>query len=361
MILLNDFKRQYSGIKQEIDAAVSRVLDSGWYILGKELDLFEKEFASWLDVPYCAGVASGTEAIALSLMALGIGKGDEVITSCFTAFPTITGIMQAGATPVPADVNPEDGLINPAQIEKKITKKTKAIIPVHLYGQSCNMTQIMKLASDHGLFVVEDCAQSVGATYEGKKTGTIGICSAFSFYPTKNLGAIGDAGAVVTTDKTIYEKIVSLRNYGQTRRYYHDFEGINSRMDELQAAILREKLRFLDQWNNRRREIAGKYRKSLKGFEIIKENEYGDPCYHLFVIKSNSRDALIAYLQQKGINALIHYPVPVSRQKAFPYHKEEVFAVTEDLASRVLSIPIFPEITDEETEYIISALNEYKG
>jgi len=360
MILLNDFKRQYTGIKQDIDAAVSRVLESGWYILGKELDLFEKEFASWLGVPYCAGVASGTEAIALSLMALGIGKGDEVITSCFTAFPTITGIMQAGATPVPADVNPDDGLIDPAQIEKKITKKTKAIIPVHLYGQSCNMTRIMKLASDHGLFVVEDCAQSVGATYEGKKTGAIGICSAFSFYPTKNLGAIGDAGAVVTTDKTIYEKIVSLRNYGQTKRYYHDFEGINSRMDELQAAILREKLRFLDQWNNRRREIAGKYRKSLKGFEIIKENAYGNPCYHLFVIKSNSRDALISYLQQKGINALIHYPVPVSRQKAFPHHNEEVFAVTEDLASRVLSIPIFPEITDEETEYIISVLNEYK-
>jgi dTDP-4-amino-4,6-dideoxygalactose transaminase len=360
MILLNDFKRQYAATKKEIDSAISRVLESGWYVLGEEVAFFEKEFAEYLNVPYCAGVASGTEAIALSLMALGIGNGDEVITSCFTAFPTVTGIMQAGATPVLADVNPEDGLISIKSIEKKITKKTRAIIPVHLYGQSCDMTPLMELASSHGLHVVEDCAQSVGATYNGKKTGSFGICSAFSFYPTKNLGAVGDAGAVTTSDRNVYDKLISLRNYGQTVRYYHDYEGINSRLDEIQAAILRAKLKFLDEWNRRRREIAGFYTDKLKGYELIRQNSYGESCFHLFVIKCRERDSLASWLKSRGISALIHYPVPVNRQKAFPSQKDEKFTATEELASTVLSIPIYPEISDEEVELVISALNEYK-
>jgi len=360
MILLNDFKRQYAGIKEQIDTSVSRVLESGWYILGKELESFEKEFAEYIGVPYCVGVASGTEAIALSLMALGIGEGDEVITTCFTAFPSITGIMQAGATPVLVDVNPSDGLIDVSKIEQKITRKTKAIMPVHLYGQSCNLTQIMSIAESHGLFLVEDCAQSAGATFSSKKTGSFGVCSAFSFYPTKNLGAIGDAGAVTTSDKNVYEKLLSLRNYGQTVRYYHDYDGINSRMDEIQAAILRAKLRFLDEWNIRRREIASIYARSLTEYDIIQENSYGQSCYHLFVIRCNQREALMSHLQKCGINALIHYPVPVNRQKAFPHQKDESFPGTELLASTVLSIPIYPELYDEEVQTIISALHEFK-
>jgi len=360
MILLNDFKRQYAGIKEQIDTSVSRVLESGWYVLGKELESFEKEFAEYIGVRYCVGVASGTEAIALSLMALGIGEGDEVITTCFTAFPSVTGIMQAGATPVLVDVNTSDGLIDISKIEQKITRKTKAIMPVHLYGQSCNLTPVMNLAESHGLFLVEDCAQSVGATFNGKKTGTFGVCAAFSFYPTKNLGAIGDAGAVTTSDKNIYEKLLSLRNYGQSVRYYHDYEGINSRMDEIQAAILRAKLRLLDEWNARRRQIASVYAKSLTEYDIIHENSYGQSCYHLFVIRCNEREALMSHLQKRGINALIHYPVPVNRQKAFPHQKDESFPGTELLAATVLSIPIYPELYDEEVQTIISALHEFK-
>ena len=360
MILLNDFKKQYALIKDQMDSAISRVLESGWYILGNELKAFETEFADFIGVSYCVGVASGTEAIALSLMALGIGKGDEVIVPCFTAFPTITGILQAGAIPVLADVSPDDGLINAGNIRKKISKRSRAVVPVHLYGQSCDMDPLLNLADSFGLKVVEDCAQSAGATYRGRQTGSFGICSAFSFYPTKNLGALGDAGAVVTKDKTIYEKLLSLRNYGQSVRYYHDHAGINSRMDEIQAAVLRTKLNYLAAWNDRRRQIAEIYRETLEEAQVIRKNQYGNPCYHLFVIKSPERDALISFLQSRGIQALIHYPVPVNRQKAFPEQKNEIFSGSEYLASVVASIPVYPELTDEEAENIISTLHAFR-
>ena len=360
MILLNDFKKQYALIREEIDSAITRVAGSGWYILGKELESFEKEFADYLGVRYCVGVASGTEGIALSLMALEIGPGDEVITPCFTAFPTITGIMQAGAKPVLVDVNPADGLIDIHSIRKKISGKTRAIIPVHLYGQSCDMDPLINLAEPLGIRVIEDCAQSAGATYRDRKTGTFGICSAFSFYPTKNLGAMGDAGAVITPQKDIYEKLLRLRNYGQSVRYYHDRTGINSRMDEIQAAVLRIKLRYLDAWNDRRRQIAGMYTRKLKDLELIRNNDYGIPCYHLFVIKSPVRDQLLSFLQNHGIQALIHYPVPVNRQKAFPWQKDEVFSGTGHLASVVLSIPVYPELTDQEADNIISTIHDFR-
>jgi dTDP-4-amino-4,6-dideoxygalactose transaminase len=360
MILLNDFKKQYAQLKEDIDSAVSRVLESGWYILGKEVDAFEVDFAEYIGMPYCVGVASGTEAIALSLLALGIKQGDEVITPCFTAFPTITGIMQAGAVPVLVDVNPLDGLIDVTLIQKKITRNTKAIVPVHLYGQSCDMEPLLSMAHANGLRVVEDCAQSAGATYHGRQTGSFGICSAFSFYPTKNLGALGDAGAVVTPDKDVYEKLLGLRNYGQSVRYFHDTSGINSRMDEIQAAILCAKLPYLKEWNERRRQIAGMYKKNLPNFEFIRENSYGTPCYHLFVVKSPERDRLMAFLQSHGIQALIHYPVPVNRQKAFPWQKDELFNGTGQLAAEVLSIPVYPELSDEEAENIIATLHDFK-
>jgi dTDP-4-amino-4,6-dideoxygalactose transaminase len=360
MILLNDFKKQYALIKPQLDSAVSRVLESGWYILGRELESFEAEFARYIGVDYCVGVASGTEAIALALMALGIKQGDEVITTCFTAFPTITGIMQAGAIPVLTDVNPDDGLMDVSCIKSKITKKTRAIMPVHLYGQSCDMDPILQLAGSHGLTVIEDCAQSAGATYKGRLTGSMGTCSAFSFYPTKNLGALGDAGAVVTRDKKIYEKLLSLRNYGQSVRYFHESAGINSRLDEIQAAILRVKLGYLEVWNERRVAIAERYTRELGQFGIIRNNPYGRPCFHLFVIKSPERDRLMHFLQDHGIQALIHYPVPVNRQKAFMWQKEEDFRATGQLAATVLSIPVYPELSDEEAENIITTLHAFK-
>lgn len=357
MILFNEFKREYGNIREEINQAIQRVLDSGWYILGKEGEAFEEEFAKYTGTSYCVGVANGTEAIALALRAMNIGKGDEVITTCMTAFPTITGIIQAEAIPVVADINLCDGLIDYRKIEAKITPRTKAIIPVHLYGQCCNMEEILKIAGRHGLKVMEDCAQATGATYKGHPAGSLGNAASFSFYPTKNLGAYGDAGAITTSDKAIYERLLALRNYGQTKRYYHDLEGINSRLDEVQAAILRVKLQYLDKWNLRRRAIADLYRKGLKGVACLTEHDYGQVNYHLFVVKTPRRDALSAWLEKEGIKTLIHYPVPINEQKAFPGQKDEIMTCTREFAASILSLPMYPELTDREVENIIEKIN----
>jgi dTDP-4-amino-4,6-dideoxygalactose transaminase len=360
MILFNDFRQEYHAVRQEIDEALQRVLHSGWYILGKEGEAFEKEFAAYIGAKYGVGVANGTEAIALALLSLGIGRGDEVITANITAFPTITGIMQAGATPVVVDINPEDGLMDCSKIEAKITSSTKAIVPVHLYGQCCDMEQIKSVADKYGLKIVEDCAQAAGSEYKHKKAGVWGDVAAFSFYPTKNLGAYGDAGAIVTDNQEIYEKLLSLRNYGQTKRYYHDFEGINSRLDEMQAAILRVKLHYLDQWNERRRDIAAAYRRGLESVKCLTEHQYGRMNYHLFVVKTSKRDELLTYLNKEGISALIHYPVPINEQKSFPAaQKEEKLTQSVEFASSVLSLPIHPALTDEEVHLIIQKVNQY--
>ncbi len=358
MILFNEFKRHHDTLQKEIDVAIKRVFDSGWYILGKEGEAFESEFAQYIGAPYCVGVANGTEAITLALWALGVETGDEVITTNMTAFPTIVGIIQAGAIPVVVDINPEDGLIDCNKIEEKVNTRTKAIVPVHLYGQSCDMDRICLLAQKHGLKVVEDCAQSVGATYKGKKIGTYGNCASFSFYPTKNLGAYGDGGAIVTFDHMIYNRLVSLRNYGQTRRYYHDDKGINSRLDEIQAAILRVKLPYLDKWNNRRREIAACYRAGLKGVACLREHDYGKMNYHLFVIKVTNRDKWTEHLDRQGIKTLIHYPVPVHKQQGFAWQKDELMSHTVEFADSILSLPIYPELRDEEVQRVIKAANE---
>jgi dTDP-4-amino-4,6-dideoxygalactose transaminase len=359
MIPLNDFKAQYKTIKPGIDAAIQRVIESGWFILGSEVSSFEEEFAQYLGVKYCVGVGSGTEAIALALMAHGIGEGDEVITTNVTAFATITGVVQAGALPVIVDISEQDGLIDVSKIEQKITSRTKAIIPVHLYGQSCDLEKIKQLAQAHQLKLIEDCAQAVGATYQGKKVGSWGDCAAFSFYPTKNLGAYGDAGAVVTSDESLYKKLLSLRNYGQLNRYVHTQPGINSRLDEIQAAILRVKLKQLDVWNQRRRMIAKRYKDELKNVTCLVEHEYGEAVYHLFVIKSDKRDELMEYLKINGIQSLIHYPITVTKQEAFITQKEEVFSASEKFVTSILSIPIYPELTDEQVTEIITILNNY--
>lgn len=363
MIRFDNFNVQYAALKKEIDEAVHKVLASGWFIMGKELEAFEAEFAAYIGCPYCIGVASGTDAIALSLMVLDIGSGDEVITTNMTAFPTIAGIMQTNATPVVVDISYDDGLINTAEIEKRITPHTKAIVPVHLYGQSCDMDPICEIAQKYNLKVVEDCAQSVGASYKNKKTGSIGHVNAFSFYPTKNLGAYGDAGAITTNDETIYQRLLQLRNYGQRVRYYHDSFGINSRLDEMQAAILRAKLKYLGDWNNQRRQLAHYYQSHLKSVKCLKENSYGVPVYHLFVIKTHGRDRMVEYLKSHDIQCLIHYPVPIHEQKAFPGKKSanERYPRTERFANEIVSIPIYPELTEEDREKIVKVINEFRN
>lgn len=360
MIQVTDLQKQYNLLKTELNTAVQRVLDSGWFILGKECELFEKEFAEYLNIKYCIGVANGTEAIALSLMALNIGENHEVITTNITAFPTITGILQAGAKPVVIEIDPNTGLMDISKIEERITRNTKAILPVHLYGQSCDMDKITEIAEKHNLSVIEDCAQSAGTVYKDKYTGNFGHCAAFSFYPTKNLGAYGDGGLVATNDKTIAEKLLKLRNYGQSVRYYHDEKGINSRLDEIQAAVLRVKLKYLNDWNFRRREIATIYRENIKTCEFIEEKKYGILNYHLFVIKHHNRNELAKYLIANGIQTYIHYPVPVNEQKAFDYQKDEAFAESKLFSSQILSLPMYPELTNEEVIKISNCINTFE-
>jgi dTDP-4-amino-4,6-dideoxygalactose transaminase len=360
MILFNDLKRETEPFREEILRAVSRVLDSGWFILGKEVESFESNFAGYIGSRYCVGVASGTEAIALALMAYGIGKGDEVITSNLTAYPTITGIMQSGAKPVVADIESSTGLIDPFGIETKITPLTKAVVPVHLYGQSCDLDVIAEIAERHGLIMIEDCAQAAGATYKGRKVGTIGHCGAFSFYPTKNLGATGDGGAIVTSSELIYRKLLSLRNYGQTERYYHDEYGLNSRLDEIQAAILNVKLQYLDHWNMVRRQIASVYRQQLHTVECLEEKKYGEPVFHLFVVKTSYRNELMKVLREHGIQTLIHYPVPVNRQKSFPGQKDEILGNSYNFANSILSLPLYPGLSLQSVETVIKKINEFQ-
>ncbi len=360
-IPFNDFTREYTTLRQEIDQAVHRVLESGWFILGKEVDALETELAAYLGTKYCVTVANGTEAIALALMAVKVGKGDEVITTNMTAFPTITGIEQSGAKAVVVDIDEETGLIDPAEISKHISPKTKAILPVHLYGQAANLNKILEIAKKHNLLLIEDCAQAFGAEYKGRKVGSFGQVNALSFYPTKNLGAYGDGGAVSTNDSQIYQKLLQLRNYGQRIRYYHDQQGINSRLDELQAAILRVKLKLIDQSIHRRREIAHYYYRNIQKMTTIPEVAGNFHTYHLFVLKTAERQRFMEYLQKKGITSIIHYPVPINEQKAFQNQKEESFPRTKKFTDQVVSIPLYPELTQSEVEYIVQTINSFSA
>ena len=363
-IPFGNLKRHYQVLKAEIDTAVHRVLDSGWYILGKELERFEREFAGYIGVPYAVGVGSGTEALHLALIASGVQPGDEVITVPNTAVPTISAISFANATPVFVDVDPATFCIDVGQIEQKITGKTRAIVPVHLYGQACNMPEIISLAAKHGLAVVEDAAQAHGAVYQGKKVGSFGDFGCFSFYPSKNLGAFGDAGMVVTRDEKLAEDIKLLRNYGQEKRYYHKTKGFNSRLDEIQAAILLVKLKYMDAWNERRRQIADLYREHIRNplvaLPIEKQDAYH--VYHLYVIRCEQRDRLRAFLQEHGIGTQIHYPIPCHLQEAY---KDlglgpGTCPVAEQCADQVLSLPNYPELTDEEIIYIAETINRFE-
>jgi len=357
---MNDFSRDYKKNKKEINIGIKRVLESGWYLLGQELKLFELELSNYLNVKYCVGLANGTEAITLALIAIGIKPGDEVITTNMSAYPTITGIERTGAKAVLVDIDENTGLMDISKIEVKINKNTKAIVPVHLYGQACNMDEIIKIAKNHNLKIMEDCAQSIGAKYKNKTTGTFGNAGSLSFYPTKNLGAYGDAGAVITNDEDVYKKLLKLRNYGQSIRYYHEEWGINSRLDEIQAAILRAKLKKLDENIEKRRKIAHFYNTHLKTVKYIIENKDCLSTYHLYVIKSKHRDELQAYLSEYNISTLIHYPVPLNMQKAFKFQKEDKFPNTFKFANEILSIPIYPELALNEVRLVVKVINQFK-
>ncbi len=357
-----DMKVRYQAIRSDIDTAVQRVLDSGWYILGPELEAFEKQFAEFLGVNYVVGCASGTEAIYLALAAAGVGPGDEVIVVAHTAVPTISAISMTGAEPVFVDIDPTSYVMDVTKVEAKITASTKAIVPVHLYGQMVDMEPLLKLGMQKGIPVIEDIAQATGAVYKLKQAGSMGAFGAFSFYPSKNLGAFGDGGAVCTNSKEGYEKLLKLRNYGQSKRYYHDEVGINSRLDEMQAAILSAQLPYLVQWNKRRREIAKLYTEGLHDLVITPaESANTSHVYHLYVIQTNDRDGLQKYLAEKGIGTLIHYPVPAHLQRAYSYrgYKTGDLPATEQLVKRILSLPMYPELTDEQVGYVIKEVRNY--
>jgi len=357
LIKFNNFNTEYDFIKSEIDVSIARVLSSGWYILGNELSNFEKLFSKYLSSNYCVGVGSGTDALTISLMCLNIGKGDEVITTSLTAYPTITGILNSGAKPVLVDVYKSNALMDVEKIEAKINKKTKAIMPVHLYGQSCDMNRIKKIAKKHNLTVVEDCAQATGALYKGKKVGTIGDCGAFSFYPTKNLGSYGDGGAIITNSEEIYLKAKLYRNYGQEDKYNHTLNGLNSRLDEVQAAVLATKLKFLDSWNQKRRKIAKKYSTELETVDFLKNDSDSVHVHHLYVVKSNNRDKLMNHLTKNGVEALIHYPLPINKQKAFAKIGNGTYKNADEITKQILSLPINPWLKDDEINSIIEITN----
>lgn len=360
-IKFNDFKKQYNLQKKDYDKAIKEVLVSGWYILGTQVSAFEKSFAQYIGCKYCIGVANGMEAIQIALLSLNIGPGDEVITTSHTAVATTLAINSVGAKPIFVDIDKYFG-IDIDKIEEKINKKTKAIIPVHLYGQSVEIKKILDLCKKNNLFLVEDCAQAHGATYGKKKVGSFGNVNCFSFYPTKNLGAFGDAGAITTNDKSLYEKILKLRNYGQGNRYEHELIGLNSRLDEIQASILLIQLKKLDSNNQKRRKLANIYFKKLKNIKEIILPETRKNCshvFHLFVIEAINRDKLLSYLKTKGIETLIHYPVPVHKQKCFKDFNKISLPILEKKVNSILSLPLHPFLSEKEVEYVCENIKNF--
>jgi dTDP-4-amino-4,6-dideoxygalactose transaminase len=359
----NVLDRQYKKYQTEYEQKVLKVLRKGWYILGEELEAFEQEFADYIGTKFCAGLANGLDALVIAFRALGIGKGDEVIVQANAYIACVMGITINGATPV--FVEPDEYYnLDASKIQEKITDRTKAILVVHLYGQTSNMEEIQRIASENHLKVVEDCAQSHGALYKDKKSGAFGDISCFSFYPSKNLGGFGDGGAIVTNDECIAQKVKVLRNYGSQKRYHNEVVGYNSRLDELQAALLRVKLSHLDELNEEREVIAKRYLESITNKEIVlpKIREYVSPVWHLFVIYTKEREKIQNYLNQLGIGTVIHYPIPPHLSEAYTYlgFKEGDFPITEDYSNNILSLPLYNGMTEEEQKFVITALNEYK-
>lgn len=363
-VQFNNFAMQVAEIRPEIEAAIGRVLDRGYFILGPENEAFERAFAAYLGAGHAVGVANGTDALQLALMALGIGEGDEVICPALTAAPTALAILAVGAQPVFADVDAETYTLDAARLDECLSARTRAIIPVHLYGLAADIPAIRKFAEAHKLAVIEDCAQAHGAEIDGRKVGTLTQVSAFSFYPTKNLGAYGDGGAVVTNDDGIATRVRQLRDLGQSGRFQHTLAGRNSRLDEIQAAVLQVKLAYLDAQNAARRERAGWYAEALGGVEGLRlpiTPEGYAPVHHLYVVRHPRRDALKAHLRAREIGCDVHYPLPLNRQGAFAACRvaRGGVGVAEQAIGEILSLPMYPQLTREQVERVGAAARAF--
>lgn len=362
-IPLVDLKVQYQNIKSEVNSAIKRVLESTHYILGEEVKQFEKKFAKFTDSKYAVGVSSGLSALELGMRTLRIGPDDEVITPVNSFIASSSAISFTGAKPVLVDCEETSFNIDPKKIEEKITTKTKAIMPVHLYGRPAEIDQILKIAKKYKLYILEDACQAHGAKYKGKKVGSIGTFGAFSFYPGKNLGAYGDGGIITTNDEKLTQVVRSMRNYGQAKKYHHEFLAWNSRLDTIQATVLLVKLKYLNTWNKARLKNAYIYNKLLKGLPVITPEipEDSTHVFHLYIIRTTKRDQLADYLNKNGISTGLHYPIPIHLQEAYKtlgYSKGD-FPVAEKMASEILSLPMFPELKESEIEYITEHIKKY--
>ncbi len=363
-VVFLDLRETYLEIKEELDAATRRVMDSGWYILGREVQAFEEAFAAFCGVKHCIGVGNGLEALQLILRAYGVAAGDEVIVPANTYIATWLAVSGAGATVVP--VEPVEGTFNldPARIVAAITKRTKAILPVHLYGQTAEMEAIGEIAREHGLKVVEDAAQAHGASYRGRRAGALGDGAGWSFYPTKNLGAYGDAGAITTDDDEMARRVRLLRNYGAREKYRSDVKGINSRLDEMQAALLGVRLRHLEEWNARRARIAAIYLEGLRdtGLLLPQVADGAEPVWHLFVVRSKQRAALQEHLKAQGVQTLVHYPVPPHMQQAYAEMglREGAYPISEAIHREVLSLPMGPHLPEDHARRVVEAVRSFK-
>jgi len=359
-----DLKVQFKQIERKVIPLMTEAMRNGAFVGGPQVSDFETEFAEFCDSKYCVGVCSGTDALRFSLMAAGVGRGDEVITVPNTFIAGTEAISQAGATPVFVDIYPDTYNMDVSQIEDKITEKTRALLPVHLYGQTSDMDPIIEIARKHNISVVEDACQAHGSLYKERKAGSFGVAGCFSFYPGKNLGAYGEGGAVVTQDKEIAEKIRMIRDHVQKEKYFHDMEGYNGRLDAIQACVLRIKLKRLDSWNKSRRENASYYNELLSetnGVILPVEADFSRAVYHLYVILSDDRDGLQRFLTDRGIATGLHYPLPLHLQKAYARlgYKQGSFPVAENVAKKLLSLPMFPELKREQIEYVAQSIKEY--
>tara|TARA_R110001592_G_scaffold363300_1_gene683445 strand:- start:27675 stop:28793 length:1119 start_codon:yes stop_codon:yes gene_type:complete len=356
-----DLAKIHQTIRVPLDRAYHRVVDSGWFSMGPELEAFESEFADYCEVKHCIGVGNGLEALHLLLRAYGIGAGDEVIVPSNTFIATWLAVSECGATPVPVEPNTDTHNIDTTLISAVITNRTRAIMPVHLYGQPADMDPINALAEKHGLIVIEDAAQAQGARYKNRRVGSLGHAAATSFYPGKNLGALGDGGAVLTNDETIANKVKQLRNYGSKVKYQHDLPGYNSRLDELQAAFLRVKLAKLDAWNVLRREVACQYSKLLANTNIGLPfvAEFAEPVWHLYVIRNKQRDTLKEHLEQQGVSTVIHYPTPPHLQACYQSFRGQHLPIAEMLANEVLSLPMSPVLDPVELEHVTKSIHGF--
>lgn len=361
MIKFLDLKKINNRYREEIDSRIKDILDKGWYLQGEENENFTKNFANFCGTKFALGVANGLDALNLIIKAYGFGNGDEIIVPANTYIATILAISENGCIPILVEPDIKTYNINPDSIEEKITTKTKAIMVVHLYGQAVQMEKIWKIAKKYNLKIIEDSAQAHGAIYQENRTGNLGDASGFSFYPGKNLGCIGDGGAVTTNNEELFNKIKAIANYGSDRKYHHIYKGVNSRLDEIQAAVLDIKLKHLDSDNNKRREISKYYRENIKNSKIILPETYDEKSHvwHIFAVRTKNRDEFQKYLTEKGIQTIIHYPTPPHKQGAYKEWNNLSFPITEEIHNTILSLPISPVMTDSEIEKVVEVVNEY--